>query len=119
MRMCFVWLTEENLWDKLVCREELLTFDLARIEEEVYDCHDDWRCLVSDACVVCVPFDNDKQVHVAENRKKKDALWEELIQQLGHVLEVNRVKAFLDDTESHVCDGQNDRNFHLEGVEER
>lgn len=68
--------------------------------------------------IVRVPLDDDQKVHVAKHCQQEDQLGEELVQQLGHVFEVDRVDALLDYAQSHMQDGKDDRDFHLEGIEE-
>ena len=67
MSLRLLLLTKKDLWDKLVCREEILALHFSTVKEEVDNCDDDWRRLIRVPDIVCVPLYEDQHVHVAEN----------------------------------------------------
>lgn len=64
------------------------------------------------------PLEDDQEIHVSEEESQEQDLRDELKDDLKSPLEVEGVSELEEDTHAHVDDGDYDRHFHLQVVDE-
>ena len=69
-------------------------------------------------CLVYPPFDNHQKRQITKHSTEKDDLRNKLCNDAYFVVEVLVISQGQEDSKQHMQDSKNDRNFHLEGVQE-
>lgn len=62
------------------------------------------------------PLNDDKEVHVTEERQHDNETSDDLTEQGSVIREVDSILAFVEDTEAHVEHSKNDRHLHFDIV---
>ena len=69
-------------------------------------------------CLVYPPFNNHQKRQITKHSTEKDDLRNKLCNDAYFVVEVLVISQGQEDSKQHMQDSKNDRNFHLEGVQE-
>lgn len=63
--------------------------------------------------VICRPFIEDHEVHIAESQRHEDDLWDKLKEEIEVILKVECIDSLKNNTTHHMNNSDDDSQFHL------